>query len=131
MKKNTSILLISIFEIIRWIMIYFFFNYVKFKFDLSTSISGENWLWFGSMSFINILLGFTGILCYINYQKYFVIKNIWIAYKSFFLIFTIFLIILKLISFHTCILLLTPIDILILILLFFTNNKNTDKNIQD
>jgi hypothetical protein len=128
MKKHIFLLFLSIFEIIRWIMIYLFFNFVKSKFsDSSGVISGEYWIWFGSNFFINVLFGLSGILCYLNYNKYYIMTRFWGIFKLILIVYIAFLLLFQKIDLNIFII-LAPIDFFIFFYLFFMPANNTKEN---
>jgi hypothetical protein len=129
MRKNLFLLFLSIFEILRWIMIYLFFNFVKSNLlDAGGLISGECWLWFGSNFFINVLFGLSGILCYLNYNKYYIMLRFWGIFKLILIIYIVFLLLSQKIDISTYFVTLAPVDLFIFFYLFFMTDKKTDEN---
>ncbi|OHD07821.1 MAG: hypothetical protein A2Y34_11535 [Spirochaetes bacterium GWC1_27_15] len=99
-------------------MIYIFFNFVKSNFDPNSTISGENFLWFGSTFFINSLFAIIGILCFFNYEKYFATLKFWCVYKLFFVVFTTFLLFYGALNIKTYFFMFSPIDFFFFVYLF-------------
>ncbi|HOV13738.1 MAG TPA: hypothetical protein PK771_05600 [Spirochaetota bacterium] len=127
MNKNLFLIFISIFEIIRWISIYLFFNFIKNTVDPSSKIIGENILWFGTVVFINLLFSLSGIMASVNFDKYLGTLKFWYVFKLFFLCFIIFLLFYGVISLKTYFLLFAPFDFFIfLFLLLVTKEAKND-----
>jgi hypothetical protein len=131
MRKHSFLLFLSIFEIIRWIMIYLFFNFVKSNLpDATGIITGEYWLWFGSNFFINVLFGLSGILCFIDYKKYFVMTRFWYVYKLISVIYMVFLLFSQKLDIVTCAMILAPVDLFIFFYLVFIPEESGENGIE-
>jgi hypothetical protein len=132
MKKQGFLLFISIFEILRWVCIFIFFNFIKSYYgEAGRVISGENWLWFGSNFFINALFALSGVLCFINMKKYVVITKFWSIYKLMFIVYIIFLLFFQKISLNTYLVILAPIDFFLFFYLIFFEFDEQGRKISD
>ena len=130
MNKNLFLLIISIFEIIRWVLIYFFLNFAKSNLGQDTKIVNEKFLWFGTTVFLSMLFAVSGILSYINSEKYLVVTKFWSIFKLFFIAFIIFLLFYGVMTLKTYFLLFAPFDFFIfLYLILFVKEYGKSKNI--
>lgn len=124
---NKILLLItSIFEIFRWMLIYFFLNSLKTVIDPNNTILLENLLWFGSVVFVNLLFAVSGFLSFINYKKYSVMLEFWYVFKLFFISFTIILLLQGVVSIKTYFLTFAPFDFLIFLQLLFLTKSTKE-----
>jgi hypothetical protein len=130
MIKNKFLLGISIFEIFRWIMIYVFFNFVKSFFDKSNIISGENLLWFGSTFFANFIFALSGILAFINFEKYAQTLKFWCFFKLILILYVIILLFRGSIGLSAYFIIFFPLDFFIFFYLYFLTKekKSTETN---
>jgi hypothetical protein len=120
MKKHGFLFFLSIFEILRWVVIFLLFNFFKsYLKDFDNTIIGENWLWFGSSFFVNVLFALSGILCFINMKKYFIMTKFWSAYKLVFIVYIVFLLFFQKIQLNTYFIILAPIDFFLFFYLIF------------
>lgn len=126
MKRDHFLLFISIIEIIRWIIIYFFLNFVKSNLPQEATIQNEAILWFGSVFFVNIIFAISGIFCFIDFKKYSIVLNFWLAYKIIFVFFILFLLFSNILSLFIYIFIASPLDLLFAfyIILIKVNSKN-------
>ncbi|HPO50981.1 MAG TPA: hypothetical protein PLO89_11705 [Spirochaetota bacterium] len=127
MNKKIFLLIVSVFEIIRWITIYFFLNYTKSFMGSDPRISGENFLWFGSAFFANALFAFSGVTAFINPAKYLIVTKFWALFKFVFLVFVIFLLFYGLTSLRTYFLIFAPFDFFIFLFLLFYGNASSSR----
>lgn len=125
MNRNLFLLIISIFEIIRWVIIYLFLNYVKTSIDPSSKIIGEGFLWFGSAVFLNLLFAVAGILCFFDTHKYLIMMRFWYVFKIFFVVFIVFLLFQNIINLRTYFLLFAPFDFFIFLYLMLFERENS------
>ena len=132
MKKNKLLLIISIFEILRWLIIYLFINFVKLNFDRSNVIQGETWFWFGSTAFISIIFAIGGVMIFFNPKKYQIIVRFWCAHKLFLVVFYIFLLFTNKTTIQSYFYLLLPVDFFIFLFALFNKveNNESSKNIE-
>jgi hypothetical protein len=128
LKKTHLALYISLFEIVRWIMIYFFFVFVKSNFDAGLSGDNSVLVWMLSTFFSNLLFAASGILIYLSYENYHRFSWLWFAYKLFFVVLTLCAVLTGMITIQLFLALFIPVDFFLLILIGFLLKKEAARD---
>jgi hypothetical protein len=117
MKGSRFVFTLSIVEVVRWIIVYLFSNFVKLNFDPGHTISGDGWLWFGMTFTASMIFASSGILNWLNPARYSVMLLFWSVFKLVFLAFTLFLLFFGSIGFFQFIFIGAPFDLFLVLFL--------------